>query len=174
MAGDPDQPDCQALPLTTVHRHHEKHAASFPAEKIAKPATRTVTRGGQTYEMDTGAIGKKPPPASGKARDEALMTEARESGDVIVDLATGKRYDPMTPIERAENERRKLLSMELIELLEFLANNQVAPERAAREFFTPVAHCVTPELLRKALNWLITFDKEWQYLCEASSISATN
>jgi hypothetical protein len=162
------------IPKSTVADYHERHCTSVRPGQIAKPAARTVTRGGTSYTMDTGAIGKAkaPPPANGKVRDAALMTEARETGQVIVDFTTGKRYDPMSPDERAENERRKMLSMELIELLEFLANNEVTPERAAREFFGPVAHCISPPLLRSAIDWLTTFEKEWQQ-CEASPNSAT-
>jgi hypothetical protein len=51
----------------------------------AKPKKRRVTRGKQTYEMDTGAIGKAakpagepaaPPPANGKARTQATLQRA--------------------------------------------------------------------------------------------------
>lgn len=67
------------IPLTTVHRHHEKYAASFPPEKIAKPATRTVTRGGQTYEMDTGRIGRRQPPASAPKRRRPASSGGRSA-----------------------------------------------------------------------------------------------
>jgi hypothetical protein len=73
------------IPLTTVHDYHKR--LSERTAQIAKPAARTVTRGGTSYTMDTGAIGKaKPPPANGQARADALMAEARESWQVIVDL----------------------------------------------------------------------------------------
>lgn len=158
------------IAYATVHDHFKR--LSDRADQIAKPATRTVTRGGKSFEMDTTGIGKTPPPAKGKARDDALMAEAVATGDVIVDMGSSKRYDPMSRAERAENERRKLLSMEIIEVLELFANNDVTPERAAREFFGPVAHFVDPAL-QPAVDWLIAFEKEWQQ-CKPSSTSATS
>jgi hypothetical protein len=48
-----------SIPLTSVHRHHGKVAASVPVEQI-KPAVREVTRGGSTFPMNTENIGAKP------------------------------------------------------------------------------------------------------------------
>lgn len=70
------------VPLTTVHRYHDKHVASVPPEQIAEPVTRTVIRGGTTYDMDTSAIGKPSvPPELPAAKLDVETAEVEGAGD---------------------------------------------------------------------------------------------
>jgi hypothetical protein len=94
------------IPETTVRRSYSKRfgasalaAASAQVAQIApKPAVRTVTRGGSTYGMDTGAIGRGKPPA---AKGPAAITTPQPVPPIVTEPVGPLRLHPGLPGARA-------------------------------------------------------------------------
>lgn len=88
------------IPLTTVHDYHKR--LSVRVEQIAKPAARTVTRGGKSYTMDRSAMGKVKPKALPPPEADALLELA--DGDV----PSSRCCTGLVQVASAGRQRRRL------------------------------------------------------------------
>jgi ParB-like chromosome segregation protein Spo0J len=79
--------------------------------------------------------------------------------------------DPAAKATATENERRKLFSVRVIQVLEAYATTDITPARAVEEFFAPIAHDVEPSL-EAAVRWFSEFARLWRAKYERSKRAA--
>jgi hypothetical protein len=97
-----------SIPLTTVHRHYVKVAATVPPEQ-RKPSVREVTRAARPYQMETRNIGRRAAP-------EPSFDDWEEPPPVVAVLPP---RDPNTPYQSYPPEHGQPATMirELVRMI---------------------------------------------------------